>query len=796
MLYDHLAFLSEATGALLTADDPRTFLDALYGKLAELIGLEVYLHYTVTEDGTHLQLAACGGVSDEERARLSRLSLDEALCGLVAQRRTPMAISDVQKRTDDSTAFIRQLGLNAYVCHPLVARGTLLGTLSFGTRHGAAFTKDTVALLGIVSNYVAAALERKQSQESLLAFDRRRRLYETALSNTPDLVYVFDLDHRFAYANEALLRTWGRSWDEAIGKTCLELGYEPRHAALHDREIDQVIATKQPIKGEVPFTGTQGRRIYEYIFVPVFGRNGEVEAVAGTTRDITERAEAEATRAHLAALVNASSDAIVGKTLGGMITAWNAGAERLFGYTVEEAIGQPIYLIIPPERRQEEPAILERIQRGERIEHYDTVRRRKDGTLIDISLSVSPIIDEHGRIIGISKVARDITDRKRTEEALKELTAELEKRVAERTQALWQSRDKLRSLTAELTVTEERERRRIAEELHDHLAQLLVVSRMKLSHVIRQAANTSLSGLLHDIDGVIDQSLRYTRSLVVQLTPPALHELGFQPALQWLASSMDQHGLKVSLRLSQQPLLLSDDQAILLYQSVRELLFNVLKHAGTDRAAVTVVEERNSLLRVSVSDEGRGFDMNEAEKTGPAHFGLFSIKERIENLNGSVDVRSSPGQGTCVTLLVPHASVTGTAEEPAAQTSTNDDKSPHRLRVLLVDDHAMVREGLRSILESYRDLEVVGEAGDGMEAVKLARTRHPDVVVMDINMPRMDGIAATRQIKHDLPSTAVIGISVQESAQVEQAMISAGAAKFLTKDRAAGHLYEAILQAR
>lgn len=118
---------------------------------------------------------------------------------------------------------------------------------------------------------------------------RRKRHYETALSSTPDFVYVFDLEHRFTYVNEALLSTWGKTWDEAIGKTCLELGYEPWHAEMHDREVDQVAATKKPIRNEVPFTGTGGRRIYDYIFVPIFGQTGEVEAVAGTTRDITDR---------------------------------------------------------------------------------------------------------------------------------------------------------------------------------------------------------------------------------------------------------------------------------------------------------------------------------------------------------------------------------------------------------------------------------------------------------------------------------------------------------------------------
>jgi PAS domain S-box-containing protein len=121
----------------------------------------------------------------------------------------------------------------------------------------------------------------------------QRQLYEAILSNTPDLAYVFDLNHRFTYANEGLLKMWGKTREEAIGKTCLELGYEPWHAEMHDREIDQIVATKKPIRGEVPFTGTFGRRDYDYLLVPVFGPEGEVVAVAGTTRDITERKQME-----------------------------------------------------------------------------------------------------------------------------------------------------------------------------------------------------------------------------------------------------------------------------------------------------------------------------------------------------------------------------------------------------------------------------------------------------------------------------------------------------------------------
>ena len=122
----------------------------------------------------------------------------------------------------------------------------------------------------------------------------QRQQYEAILSNTPDLAYVFDLDHRFVYANEALLKMWGKTREEAIGKNCLELGYEPWHAAMHDREIDEIVANKKPIRGEVPFNGTCGRRDYDYLLVPVLGAKGDVVAVAGTTRDITERKQMEA----------------------------------------------------------------------------------------------------------------------------------------------------------------------------------------------------------------------------------------------------------------------------------------------------------------------------------------------------------------------------------------------------------------------------------------------------------------------------------------------------------------------
>jgi PAS domain S-box-containing protein len=145
------------------------------------------------------------------------------------------------------------------------------------------------------------------------------------------------------------------------------------------------------------------------------------DILARQAADLIERTQAEEVRGRLAAIVESSSDAIVSKDLNGIVRSWNAGAEQLFGYTAQEAIGQPISMLIPPNHADEEPSILERIRRGERVEHYETIRRRKDGTLVDVSLTISPILDEQGHVLGASKIARDITDRKRAEQERRKL---------------------------------------------------------------------------------------------------------------------------------------------------------------------------------------------------------------------------------------------------------------------------------------------------------------------------------------------------------------------------------------
>jgi PAS domain S-box-containing protein len=503
-----------------------------------------------------------------------------------------------------------------------------------------------------------------------------------------------------------------------------------------------------------------------------------------------------ATRARLAAIVESSYDAIISMDVNGIITTWNRAAQRIYGYTEGETIGQPITMLIPEDRLSEETDILRKIRQGERVDHFETIRKRKNGTLLDVSLTISPIKDDSGAIIGASKSARDITERKRTEQELRKLTEELDERVAIRTHELTVSQERLRALANELSLAEERVRRHLANELHDYLGQLLVVCRLKIMRAIQRAEEREVNQDLRDADRILQDSISYTRSLVAQLTPPVLREFGLVMGLTWLAEQMKQHGLTVSVEIGAASLDLREDQAILLFQCVRELLMNIVKHAGTKDAALIIVLNADRQLTITVSDHGKGFDPSAEQVKDDRHFGLFSIRERMGALGGKMAITSAPGEGTTASLIL-------ALEEPSLVDSTvsatpptsnpisvEGDRQP--VKILLVDDHPLVRQGLRGIVDGVDNMQVVGEAADGYQAVQFIKTHRPDVVVMDVNMPTMDGIEATRLIRRNFPEVAVIGLSVHNSDQIASAMREAGVMAYLKKDVAPEELQRTI----
>ncbi len=500
--------------------------------------------------------------------------------------------------------------------------------------------------------------------------------------------------------------------------------------------------------------------------------------------------------AHLAAIVESSDDAIISTDLSGRILSWNPAAERMYGYARTEVIGQPITILFPADRLGEETVNIQNIRQGKRVDPYDTVRKRKDGTPVLVSLAVSPIKDSAGRIIGASKTARNITELKRIEEELRALTVALDQRVEQRTAALTQSQTRLRALASQLSLAEERVRRKLATELHDYLGQMLVLCRLKLMRKHAAGRHVSMAQQRRDADRILQEAIAYTRSLVAQLTPPVLREFGLVTALTWLADQMKQHGLLVEMTVEISSVELPEEHAILLFQSVRELLMNVVKHAGSQQSTLTIRLDKGRLSLV-VRDEGQGFDS--AQELAGSHFGLFSIRERMEGIGGDFQVSSVPQRGTVARLSLPlvpvaHAMETGPSQDAKPPVPTQIGQTP-TVRILMVDDHPLVRQGMRGVVEGFPNMEVVGEASNGKEAVQLALDLRPNVVIMDINMPFMNGIEATRIIKTQCPEITVVGLSVNNDRQVQAAMKVAGASAYLSKDVAPEMLCQIICEA-
>lgn len=250
----------------------------------------------------------------------------------------------------------------------------------------------------------------------------------------PAAIYTTDAQGRITYYNQAAADMWGQRPTLGQSEWCGSWKlYWPDGTPLAHDECPMAIALreKRPIRGmEAIAERPDGTRIPFIPYpTPLFDADGNLIGAVNMLVDITERKRAEADAMQLAAIVESSEDAIVSKDLNGIITSWNAGAQRLFGYSPAEVIGRPITILIPADHRDEEPGILDRIRRGERVQSYETVRQRKDGSRIDISLSVSPIKDARGRIIGASKIARDISERNRAREQQNLLLREMSHRV-------------------------------------------------------------------------------------------------------------------------------------------------------------------------------------------------------------------------------------------------------------------------------------------------------------------------------------------------------------------------------
>jgi PAS domain S-box-containing protein len=339
----------------------------------------------------------------------------------------------------------------------------------------------------------------------------------------------------------------------------------------------------------------------------------------GFVRDITEPKNVEKALLHFAAMIESSDDAIIGKTLDGHITSWNRGAEIVFGYSRKEMIGKPISILIPDDRKDEEPGILEKIKRGESVEHYETIRRRKNGKLIDISVTVSPIRDADGKIIGASKVARDITERIQLEREIIEIS--------------------------------NREQQRIGQDLHDGLGQELTGIEL-LCQVLEQklaAKSKAEAKQVGEIGQHIRDAISHTRKLARGLSPVEFEANGLMSALHELSAHV-QKLFRIECRLEcLEPVLIRNNGfATHLYRIVQEAINNAIKH-GKAKHILISLKPAGDRFALTVTDDGLGFS-NETKKSGG--MGLHIMKYRAGVMNAALEVGSGvDGAGTTVVCL-------------------------------------------------------------------------------------------------------------------------------------------------
>jgi len=459
------------------------------------------------------------------------------------------------------------------------------------------------------------------------------------------------------------------------------------------------------------------------------------------------RALSQDADAILAAIVESSDDAIIGKTLDGTVVSWNRAAERIFGYTAEEMIGQPIARLVPIDRRDDLPGILRAVRGGQRVAHFETERVRKDGRRVHVSLTVSPIRDASGRIVGASKIARDVSARKLADAEREELL-----RVAERARLDAESADRAKDQFLAM----------LAHELRNPLGALrnaiLIAQRdpeqgeRALGIARRQADNL---GRL--VDDLLDVA-RFTRGQIVLKRERVEVAKLVERALETVRPMIDELGHEVSIGVEPPDLATEADPARL-EQVLENLLSNAAKYTPPGGRVTIDAGQRDGEVWIAVRDTGVGLDPEmlprvfdlfaQAEREldrrqGGLGLGLTVVRRIAELHGGRVEVHSvGPGRGCEFVLRLPAGATEkgGARGEPA----TGGSESRHGASILLIEDNVDAAESLKLLLELYGHR--VRVAHDGESGIGMAECESPDLMLIDIGLPQIDGYKVAERLR-------------------------------------------------
>jgi len=606
----------------------------------------------------------------EEDLRVRNIAIESSI--------NAIAFADMKGRlTDVNDSFLRMWGYGnkkevlgksatkfwtdedraAQVTETVKSEGGWIGELTAKRKDNSTFDAELSASLVkdeagkpvcIMASFINVA-ERKQAE-------RKLKQYQFMVESAHDAIFFKDLKSRYVIANNKALEVFGLSREQVIGKNDLEIMPDKEEARKNIEDDNLVFKTGKPTEVTKYMTAPDGEhRWFQAIKVPQFDDEGNIIGLIGIARDITEQKQTERVlrenQANLQALFDSVKDFLFVLDMEGRILRVNRVVLQRLGYSEAELLAEPVAKVHPPDRYEEAGAIIADIVAGKR-ESCLIPLLAKDGTLIPVETTAA-----HGRwgqqdvLFGVS---RDITERRRAEEALQKARDELEARVEQRTADLAKANEQLLSLASELSLAEERLRRRIATDIHDHIGQNLAISKIKLESLRESMSSDELAATLDEIRELIAQTIESSRSLTFELSPPVLYELGFEAAVEWLVRQARQkHGLSTDFNSDGRPKPLSSNVCVLLFQAVRELLVNVAKHAQARNVTVSTRRVGDE-VRVTVEDDGVGLDASKVSSRGSeaGGFGLFSIRERLGYIGGRLDIDSKPGAGTQVTLAV------------------------------------------------------------------------------------------------------------------------------------------------